>query len=379
MILKTALISASPENSETLDWLQLIRSENVGPKTFLDLIGFYGSAINALEALPELAKRGGKKAIKILSRHDAEKEMERVTKIGAAIITLNDESYPKLLKEIADPPPVITVRGNLELLNKDAIAVVGARNASLNGCHFASKLAGDLGREGYIVISGLARGIDTSAHRATVETGTVAVIAGGIDNIYPKENEKLYEEIASNGAIISELAFGVVPQPKNFPQRNRIISGMSFGTVIVEAAMKSGSLITARLALEQGREVFAVPGHPADPRCHGPNKLIKDGASLVESAADVIQALNAQRREIFTDKSEPPFITPPTPLSRLGTVEGARGEVLKILSHAPTVIDDIIHATTLPVGIVMTVILELELAGKIERRSGNKVTLVGNG
>ncbi len=379
MIFKTARVANLPENNETLDWLRLTRSENVGPKTFFDLIGFYGSVGSVLEAMPELAKRGGKKAIKILSRADAEKEMAEVGKIGATIITLNDKSYPKLLKEIGDPPPVITVRGNLELLNRDAVAVVGARNASLNGCHFASKLAGDLGREGYIVISGLARGIDTSAHRAAVETGTVAVIAGGIDNVYPKENEKLYDEIAEKGAIISELAFGAAPQPKNFPQRNRIISGMTLGTVIVEAAMKSGSLITARLALEQGREVFAVPGHPADPRCHGPNKLIKEGAGLVESAADIIQALKSQRPGLFAEKPEPSFILLSTLLPSVAAVEDARGKVVEILSHAPTAVDDIIRATALPVGIVMTVILELELAGKIQRSTGNKVALVGGG
>jgi len=378
MILETAHISDVPESSDTLDWLRLIRSENVGPKTFFDLTQFYGSAANALAALPELAKRGGKKAIKILSLHDAEKEMEQALKFGARIITLNDRSYPKLLKEIADPPPVITVRGNLGLLNKDAVAVVGARNASLNGCHFASKLAGDLGREGYVITSGLARGIDTSAHRASVITGTVAVIAGGIDNIYPKENEKLYDEIAEKGAIISELAFGAVPQPKNFPQRNRIISGMTLGTVIVEAAMKSGSLITARLALEQGREVFAVPGHPVDPRCHGPNKLIKDGANLLESAADIIQVLKNQRPGLFTEKPELSFLVPPALRPNAMVVENARGRVMEIMSHAPTAIDDIIRATALPVGVTMTVILELELAGKIQRSSGNKVILVAN-
>jgi len=373
-------LKAQPEftEAETIDWLRLIRSENVGIKTFFDLLKFYGSAAAALEALPDLAARGGKKSIKILSKPDAEKEMAAAAKIGAVIVTMLAKDYPKPLKEIYDPPPVITVRGNPEILHKNAIAVVGARNASLNGCHFAGKLAKDLGREGYAIISGLARGIDTAAHKASVETGTIAVIAGGIDNIYPKENEKLYYEIIEKGgAIISELPIGAMPRPENFPQRNRIISGIAEGVLIVEAALKSGSLITARLALEQGREVFAVPGHPGDPRCQGPNKLIKQGAALVESADDIIAGLkNGGGSQLFTEKPETPFISPPVAAVSEETLADARGKVIENLSHAPTPLDSVIRATGLPVNIVLTVVLELELAGKAERSGGNKICLV---
>ena len=279
--------------AEKLDWLRLIRSENVGPITFYRLLERFGSAAAALQALPALARSGGRhRAIKVCPRAAAEREIEALQKTGACLVALGEATYPPALAHIEDAPPLIAVLGHGHLLaEKPAVAVVGARIASLNGQRFARRLAAGLGKGDLVVVSGLARGIDASAHAGALETGTAAVLAGGVDVAYPRENARLYEEIAARGALISEAAPGTVPQARHFPRRNRLISGMSRGVVVVEASPRSGSLITARMALEQGREVFAVPGSPLDPRARGTNGLIRQGAILTESAEDVLSAL----------------------------------------------------------------------------------------
>lgn len=363
---------------EKLAWLRLIRSEQVGVKTFFDLISLYGTAEKALEAIPDMAVRGGRKnPIKIYSQELAKKEMENTNNIGAELLIYIEEEYPERLKNIYDPPPVITVRGDVKLLGKDSIAIVGARNASANGIRFSEGLAKDLGDGGYIIVSGLARGIDTAAHKGSLKTGTIAVIAGGINNIYPPENEKLYNVIAEKGAIIAELPFGAAPKAQHFPQRNRIISGLSLGVVIVEAALKSGSLITARLALEQGREVFAVPGHPQDPRAQGPNRLIKQGAILIESAEDVIRAITSQ--PFFSkafEKKPNEYMAHKPEIPKEDELRDLRKLVLEKLSPHSVAIDDLAILCGAPIHHVKAIILELELAGKIERQRGNKVSLL---
>ena len=290
-------MSKSPDRPlagpEKLAWLRLIRSENVGTITFHRLVERFGSAGAALEALPELARRGGgARKIKVCPKAAAEREMEALDSLGARLIARGEAGYPALLAHIDDAPPLLGVIGHAHLLERTAIAVVGARNASLNGRRFARRLAGDLGSGGLLVVSGLARGIDSSAHEGALETGTAAVLAGGIDVVYPEEAAGLYADIRERGVLMSEMPPGTRPQARHFPRRNRLISGLSRGVVVVEASPRSGSLITARLALEQGREVFAVPGSPLDPRARGTNDLIRQGATLTESADDVFAVLN---------------------------------------------------------------------------------------
>jgi len=364
---------------ERLDWLRLIRSENVGTKTFFSLLSLYGSAKEALRAAPELSLRGGKnRAITICSIANAEREMEQCEKLGAQIIAACEPSYPAYLTHIDDYPPVITVQGNSRLLQKPSIAMVGARNASANGCRLAHKLAEELGKKKLIVTSGLARGIDTACHKGALETGTIAVIAGGIDSIYPPENKALYEAIAEKGVIIAELPIGATPKGSNFPQRNRIISGLSYGVIVVEATFKSGSLITARMALEQNREVFAVPGFPMDPRCNGSNHLLKQGATLVETAQDVMDVLDTIRErqlEMFENPSPRYLFSKNQPPSD-DELDNLRDEILQQLGSSPVSIDHIITTTGMRPAAVLTVLLELELAGKLERHVGNKVSFV---
>ncbi len=280
--------------AERFDWLRLIRSENVGPRTFFRLIEHLGTAADALEAAPELSRRGGRKrAIRIADPDRLAAEMEVLDQVGARMIAFCEPDYPDALAAIHDPPPLITVRGAASLLSRQSIGMVGARNASVAGLRFARGISTDLGAGGLIVVSGMARGIDTACHEGALKTGTVAVLAGGVDVTYPPENAELHERIAAEGAVISEQPMGLQPTARHFPPRNRLISGLSFGVLVVEAAIRSGSLITARMALEQGRKVFAVPGSPRDPRAGGANKLIRDGALLTETAKDVIEALNS--------------------------------------------------------------------------------------
>ena len=362
---------------EKIDWLRLIRTEHVGPVTFYQLMARFGSAEKALEALPDLSRRGGRaKALIAPTRSEVEREYEALSKAGGHLITVSCAPYPLALSAIDDAPPVLSVLGDLSLLNRSCVGVVGARNASLNGRKFAEKLARDLGQRGQVIASGLARGIDTAAHQGSLETGTIAVVAGGIDVIYPDENTKLYEDVAVRGAVVAESPFGQKPFAQSFPRRNRIVSGLSKGVAIVEATMRSGSLITARLAGEQGRDVYAVPGSPLDPRAAGPNHLIREGATLIRGADDVMEALlnfsgNALREPLFASTGydfQAHSIENPD--------DSARETVLACLSFSPINIDELIRACHLTVSVVQTVLLELELAGRVRRLPGNRVSLV---
>ena len=302
--------------AEKLDWLRLIRSENVGPITFFRLLEHFGSAAAALDALPRLAQRGGRgRAIKVCARATAEREAERAQAIGARLIGWGEPEYPPLLGRIEDAPPLILALGHAHLLTKAAVAVVGARNASTAGCRLARDLAADLGRGGMMVVSGMARGIDAAAHAGALDTGTTAVLGGGIDVVYPKENAALYDSIRERGVLISETKPGTVPQSRHFPRRNRIISGMARGVLVIEATLRSGSLITARMAGEQGRDVFAIPGSPLDPRSRGTNNLLRQGAILTESADDVLQSLSTHAAPPPQERKGPVFqgkhVTPP--------------------------------------------------------------------
>ena len=366
--------------AEKLAWLRLSRTENIGPITFYKLLERYGAAESALKAIPDLARRGGRmNGLKLFAADLAEKEMEQIEKIGARLIARDEPDYPRLLAQVEDAPPLITVLGHAALLSKAALGVVGARNASLTGRKIAEEFSRAVAAAGYVIVSGLARGIDASAHTAALATGTVAVVAGGINVIYPQENEKLHRQIAEQGAIITESPFGTEPIARHFPKRNRIISGLSLGVLIIEAAMKSGSLITARMAVEQNREVFAVPGSPLDPRSEGANKLIQDGAHMVTSADDIIRELKSLRQRTMNDPAGEPWKGAPS-LFNFATAkepdESLRIRLLEILSPTPVQIDEVIRAVEAPVADVLTVILELELAGRIERQPGNKVNLI---
>ena len=360
-----------------IDALRLIRSEQVGPMTFFRLVKFCGSVEKAIEMAPSISKRGGRaKPIKIASKADAEREYEALTKYGAEILMYGEERYPRLLQQIADAPPILTVRGHAHLCtNTNMVGMVGARNASANGCMFAKKLAGDLGAAGQIVVSGLARGIDSAAHRGALGTGTIAVIGGGINNVYPPENAILFEEIATTGLIISELPFGAEPHARSFPGRNRIIAGMSRGVVVVEASLKSGSLITAEYANDYGRDVFAVPGSPMDPRCHGTNRLLKDGATMVETVRDILGNLAPLGELPLAEQTALSFNEAPATSLDEQTLERARAAIIESLGASPTMTDDILAMTGVTPHILMAVLLELELAGRLERHAGSKVAL----
>jgi DNA processing protein len=365
---------------ERVEWLRLIRSENIGVKSFSNLLSLYGSAKAALEAVPHLSRQGGRKApIKLCSAQEAERELLAAEKMGARVIAACEPDYPQLLLKTESYPPVLTIKGHAALLNKPAVGMVGARNASANGCRFAYRLAEDLGQEGMVVVSGLARGIDTASHKGALERGTVAVIAGGIDTVYPSENKSLYAEIGEKGVIVAELPFGYAPKGQNFPQRNRIIAGLSYGVTVVEATFGSGSLITARMALAENREVFAVPGFPLDPRCQGPNHLIREGATLITKAGHIVEGV----RHVFegalhyVEEQAVPAFTPaglaPPSDSELASI---RADIIQQLGASAVSIDALIALTQSSASAVLTVILELELAGKLERCPGNKVALL---
>ncbi len=359
------------------DWLRLIRSENVGPVTFYRLIERYGTATRALEALPDLAARGGKTNFKIASVSSVDDEIARIEKSGAKLIAKGEPDYPQLLAEIEDAPPLLTIKGRVDLLNKPTLGIVGARNASLAGKRLAEDLSRQISTAGYVIASGLARGIDTAAHTASLSGGTVAAVAGGVDVVYPPENQKLYEQLSIEGCVVAESPFATEPLARHFPRRNRIISGLSLGVLIVEAAAKSGSLITARMALEQNREVFAVPGSPLDPRAEGGNRLIKDGAHLVMRADDILQVMDSLRLRPLRDGGrdwQAGGAIPPAADS--GPDDKLRDLILENLSPTPTDLNDLIRTVQAPIPLVLTVILELELAGRIERQAGNKINLV---
>jgi DNA processing protein len=360
-------------DAERLDWLRLIRSENVGPITFFQLLRRYGSAAAALDALPGLARRGGREQpIKLCSRADASREIAETAAAHARLVAAAEPDYPRALAAIDDPPPLVTLRGRAELLAQPCFAVVGARNASAAGVRLARDLAGELGRRGLSIVSGLARGIDGAAHEGSLATGTIAVLGGGIDVVYPPEHAKLQSRIAENGLLLAESPVHTVPQARHFPRRNRIISGLSLGVLVVEAAVRSGSLITARMALEQGREVFAVPGSPLDPRARGSNDLIRQGAALVETADDVTQGLAGLRLPL----AEPDAVGPEAPASAdERELASARRLVIGKLAYAPVEVDELMRQCSLLPGVLLTVLLELELAGRLQRLPGNKVAL----
>ncbi|KPG00222.1 DNA processing protein DprA [Rhodopseudomonas sp. AAP120] len=363
-------------DAQRIDWLRLIRSDNVGPRTFRSLINHFGSARVALERLPELARRGGAARVgRIPSEDDARREIEGSRRIGVELVAPGEAGYPPRLALIDDAPPLLGVHAladALALMARPMIAIVGSRNASGAGLKFAAQLAADLGSAGFVVISGLARGIDQAAHRASLTSGTVAVLAGGHDKIYPAEHEDLLLDIIqARGAAISEMPLGHVPRGKDFPRRNRLISGASVGVAIIEAAFRSGSLITARRAADQGREVFAVPGSPLDPRAAGTNDLIKQGATLITCADDIVQAVaSILERPIELPGREPEH---PPPAGEPDASD--RAHVLRLLGPSPIGIDDLIRLSGISAAVVRTVLLELELAGRLERHGGGLVSL----
>ena len=364
-------------DAERLDWLQLIRTENIGPVTFSRLVSRFGSARAAIDALPQMAAKAGRKLpLRAASRSDAEKEIECARKCGAKLIASCEAEYPPLLVETADAPPLLYVRGHSSLFSKPAVAIIGARNASGIGRKMARILSEYLGANGFVIVSGLARGIDGAAHEAALKTGTIAIVAGGVDVIYPPEHAELTDLIATQGAVISEQPPGAEPTARDFPKRNRIISGLSRGVVVVEAAARSGTLITARFALEQGREVFAVPGSPLDPRCEGANRLIRDGATLVQNGADIIDALAAQLRQV----SDPPrdFLEwAPADEREFSESEAQkiRDRVKEALSFAPLHRDEILREIDAPASLVIDALVDLVLAGEAEEHSGGRFTL----
>jgi len=366
-------------SANQIDILRLIRSENIGPKTFARLIRLFGSAGKALDRAGEFSLRGGRsKPIKICSKESAEKEIELLNKNKSYLLTFEDPGYSKLLSQIPDFPPVITYKGNIELFNHDKIiAMVGARNSSVNGRLFAGKIAKELVGNGFVTISGLARGIDTAVHNASLEK-TIAVIAGGIDHIYPPENTKLFELLADKSLIIAELPIGAKPLAQHFPQRNRIISGSSQATIVVEAGINSGSLITANFALEQNREVFAVPGFPLDPRCMGSNKLIKDGAYLLESSGDVISVLSSdlKMQKLLEDSaSYSNNFNIPAIDSYNDPTSADRKAVIELLSASAVTYETLAEESGLSMPLIYVICLELELAGKITILPGNRISL----
>lgn len=371
-------------DQKRIDWLRLSLSENVGPIIFRQLISYFGSATEALKHVADLAKQGGKRDIKVASEKQVESQILRAQKIGAEILISNEAEYPFLLKQIKDAPPVLFVLGHKGLLTQKSVAIVGTRNASLNGKNIARFLASGLIENNYTVVSGMAKGIDAAAHTGalnsgiTNESGTVAVFGTPVDEVYPQENSALYDQIKERGCLVSELAFGTRLAPQNFPRRNRIISGLSKGVVVIEAQVKSGSLITAREALTQGREVFAVPGFPMDPRSAGPNALIQDGATLVQSARDIVDAL-VQEKTFHLEETLAPQNYQLDFHSVELNLESVRQKVLENLSAEPVEVDDLVRVTEATMQEVNIVLVELELAGRLERHFGNRVSLVYGG
>ena len=361
-------------DEQKLDWLRLIRSDNVGPRTFRALIDHCGGASAAIAALPDLARRGGAtRPARICSRADAERELAAAKSLGVGLVASCGPDYPQRLRMIDDAPPLLAVRGNASVLALPMVAIVGARNASAAGMRFAERMARDLGLAGLIIVSGLARGIDAAAHRASLASGTVAVLAGGHDHIYPREHVDLAKAILPQGALVPEMPMGWEPRARDFPRRNRLISGLAAGVVVVEAAKRSGSLITVRFALEQGREVFAVPGSPLDPRAEGTNELLKQGATLATGAGDVITVLRPILGEPIALELEEPG-PPAAPGADPGRDE--RSRVTQLLGPTPVSIDDLVRLSGSSPAVVRTVLLELELAGRLERHGGALVSLL---
>ncbi|MFU1477673.1 DNA-processing protein DprA [Roseovarius sp. C7] len=373
-----------------LSWLRLLRSRRVGVSTFYRLLAKYGTADHALDALPEIARAAGVSDYTPCPEGVAHIELRNAAQHKARFLPITDPGYPAALREIPDPPPFLWVTGDPSVLTRPLVAIVGARNASSLGMRMARALASDLGRAGHVVVSGLARGIDTAAHRAALDAGTIAVMAGGVDVIYPRENDRLAEDLLAHGARLSENAMGLAPQARHFPQRNRLISGLCRAVVVVEAAAKSGSLLTARNALDQGREVLAVPGHPFDARAAGCNMLIRDGARLVRDAGDVLELLaegqtappvaatpdHAPAKDAPPNTSAPPdtapgALPPPAPDRRsLRETAALHGQILDRLGPSPLPEDQLIRDIGLGAHTVAPALVDLELAGRIQRQSG---------
>ena len=363
------------DDKERHAWLRLARTENVGPVTFASLIARFGSAATALKELPRLAARGGSSKNFVLPpEDDVAREIQDLTRLGGRLIASCEPDFPPGLAAIEPPPPIIAVLGHAALLQREMVAMVGARNASALGRKFAFTLAQELAQADLAVASGLARGIDTAAHEGALKAGTVAVLAGGVDVVYPPENQKLYDAIRAEGAIISEMRLGEAPQARHFPRRNRLISGLARGLVVVEAAERSGSLITANYALEQGREIFAVPGSPLDPRAKGANRLIRDGATLIENAEDVLAVLRPILSRGFGEPDGAPLTPAPDTAALEQEADRVRRAIEEALGPAPAAVDELIRLTGASASAVLTVLLELELAGRCRRHPGNLVS-----
>jgi DNA processing protein len=395
------------DDRQRLEWLRLIRSESIGPRTFRALLARFGTAAAALEALPRLSREAGR-PVRICTPGEAEREFVALDRLGGRLIALGEQGYPKPLQAIDSAPPLLAVLGRSEVLLRPCVAVVGSRNASAAGQKFTTRLARDLGEAGFIVVSGLARGIDTAAHEASLATGTVAVLAGGLDEIYPPQNVPLQQRLLEQGCAVSEMPLGWGPRGRDFPRRNRLVSGLALGTVVVEAARQSGSLITARFANEQGRTVFAVPGSPLDPRAEGGNHLIREGATLISEAAHVIEALAPLREaagrygfaaggetawegarpgadRALWDEFDLPGVKPapalafsaearPEQLPAPGEGAELQAQLLDLLGPTPVSIDDLVHSSGATAREVSRHLLELELAGAIERQPGGLIS-----
>lgn len=386
-----------PDHEERLARLRVVRSENVGPRTYAHVMHRYGSARAAIEALPALARSGGRRDYRPCPRETAEAEIRAGGEAGATLITVGEPAYPPLLAAIDSAPPAIWVVGDPAVMSRPSVGVVGARNASALGLRSTRRIAADLAAAGYVVVSGLARGIDHAAHEAAVESGTVAVMAGGVDRIFPPEHEALAARIAATGVLVSECPIGIEPTGRHFPRRNRLIAGLSEGVLLIEAALRSGSLITARYALDQGREVMACPGAPEDPRAGGCNRLIRDGAALIRSAADVVEALAALRLEpagmeepsadFLFDEADLGVSDGDSGLAALDAFDDEResGEtvlaeqILRLLGPAPVETDELARLAGCPSAELSLALLELELAGRIEVVPGSGVALAPGG
>ena len=356
---------------ERLAWLRLARTENVGPVTFRELIRREGGPIEALEALPELARRGGRVAgVRVPSRAEAERELEAGQALGAHLLLSGDDNFPRALAVLDPPPPLLWARGRTEILHRPAVAVVGARVASAAAQRFARGLAADLGGAGFVVVSGLARGVDGAAHEGALPTGTVSVLGGGVDDVYPREHAGLYERIVAEGCVLSESEPGRTATARDFPRRNRIISGLSRAVVVVEAELRSGSLITARLAAEQGREVLAVPGSPLDPRARGTNDLIRQGAALCEGVEDVLRAMAAPGA-----LAEPPGDLYATPTAGAPHDPALVEQIAALLSPTPVARDELVRSTGAPTAAVAAALVELAVAGRADLLPGGLVAM----
>lgn len=377
------LPTAELDDAQRLACVRLIRSQNVGPITFRELINRYGGAQQALEALPHISRKAGHgKPISICPVEAAEAELAAAHRYGARPLFTIEPGYPLRLAQIETPPPMVYIKGNAELLAQPGIGIVGARQASAAGVKLARLFGQQLGKAGLIIVSGLARGVDAAAHEAAMESGTVAVLAGGLDNIYPPENAALHAQIADRGCLVSEMPCGFQPRGKDFPRRNRLISGISLGVLVVEAAKRSGTLSTARRAAEQNREVFAIPGNPLDPRAEGTNYLLKTGAVLVTEPRDILEALEPLTgigRRSFREVASTQQAYDPMPLNTAPDPgEDERANVLATLGAAPVAIDDIVRATGLDIRVVRAVLIELDLLGLTERHGAQLVSLAND-